>query len=154
MHAVGLRDGLVGLVDEEQVVLREIVEQGRRGFAGQAAAEVARIIFYAVAVADRAHHFDVEHGALRDALGFDEFSLALQFFFPPIEFGVDGLDGALALFGGHDVVRLRVDRDARQVFLSGADFAGYRIDLADRVDLLAPHLDAIGVVFVRRDKSR
>ena len=39
-----------------------------RSFARQAAGHVARIVFDAVAIANRAHHFDVEESALRDAL--------------------------------------------------------------------------------------
>ena len=60
------------------------------------------------------------------------------------------LDGALPLLGGHHVVRLRIDRQPRQIVLAGAHFAGERIDLADGVDLIAPHFDGEGVVFVRR----
>ncbi len=37
-HAADLRNGGVRLVDEEQVILRHVVEQRRRGFARQAAA--------------------------------------------------------------------------------------------------------------------
>ncbi len=43
---------------------------------------------------------------------------------------------------------LRVDGDAREIVLAGADFAGERIDLANGIDLSAPHFHAIGVVFV------
>jgi hypothetical protein len=39
IHAANLRHGLVGLVDEQQIVLRDVVEQGGRGFAGQAAGQ-------------------------------------------------------------------------------------------------------------------
>ncbi len=46
-------------------------------------------------------------------------------------------------------MRLRINGNARDVFLASADFAGQRIDLADFVDLIAPHFNAIAVVFVR-----
>jgi len=75
VHGADLRDGLVRFVDEEEKIVGDVVEQSWRSFAGQAAAEMARIIFNAVAIADGAHHFDIEHGALDDALSFDEFSL-------------------------------------------------------------------------------
>ena len=67
-----------------KIILRHVIEQGGRRFAGQAAAQMPRIIFDAVAIADGAHHFDVEHGALHDALRFDKFSLLLQLFLPPV----------------------------------------------------------------------
>ena len=76
---------------------------------------MARIIFDAVAVADGAHHFDVEHGALHDALRFDDFSLALELRLPPFELFVDALDGALALRGGQDVMRLRDKSVMREI---------------------------------------
>ncbi len=149
-HSADLRNGDVGFVDEEQVILRDVVEQRRRGLSGEAAAEVARIIFNAVAIADGAHHFHVEHGALDDALGFDKLALFFQFFFPPVEFVLNADDGAVALSGLHDVVGFRIDSDAREVLVASANFTGERIDLAELVDLVAPHFDAISVVFVGR----
>src|SRR5437868_5181003 len=106
---------------------------------------MARIIFNAVAIADGAHHLDIEKGALGDALGFDEFSLALEFFFPPLQLFVNAYDGTLALLGGHYVMRFGINGHARQVFLAGTNFTREGIDLAKRVDLFAPHLDAIAV---------
>ena len=61
VHAAELRNGLVRFVDEEQIIRRDVIEQRGRRFAGQAAGHVARIIFDAVAIADGAHHLDVEH---------------------------------------------------------------------------------------------
>ena len=70
IHAAQLRNGLVRFVDEQQIILRNVIEQRGRRFAGQAAGHVPRIIFDAVAIADGAHHFDVEHAcaATRAAL--------------------------------------------------------------------------------------
>src|SRR5689334_8527654 len=101
-----------------------------------------------MAITDGAHHFDVEEGALDDALGFDKFALLLEFFLPPIELFLNANDGAVALVLGHDVMGFRVDWDTREVFVAGANFSSERIDLTKRVDLLAPHFDAIGLVFV------
>src|SRR5579859_6159830 len=101
-----------------------------------------------MAVPDRAHHLNIEHGALRDALRFDEFALLLKFFFPPRELFLNGDDGALALILRHNVVVSRVDGNALQIFLAGANGSGERIDLANHVNLVAKHFNAIGVVFV------
>jgi hypothetical protein len=46
-------------------------------------------------------------------------------------------------------VGFRKNRDARQVFLAGVDFAGQWIDLADGVDLLAPHFEAEAFILIR-----
>ena len=148
IHGLDLRDGLVRFVDEQQVVLRHVVEQRRRRFAGQAAGKMPRVIFDAVAIADGANHLDVKHGALPDALRFDEFSLPLELRLPPGQLLEDGADGALLLLGGQNVMRFRIDRQARQRF--AAHLAGERVDGAQRVDLVAPHLDAEGALFVRR----
>jgi hypothetical protein len=92
-HAVELRDGDVGLVDEEEVVLGEVVEERGWGFAGEAAGEVAGVVFDAVAVAYGLDHLEVEAGALVDALGFDEAALGFELFFPPLHLFEDGGDG-------------------------------------------------------------
>ncbi len=81
-------------------------------------------------------------------MGFDKFPGTLQFLFPPFEFFINGDNGTLALFGGHDVVRFGVDGRTGEVFLASAYFAGEGIDLTQRVDLLAPHFDAVAIVLV------
>src|SRR5215467_2260548 len=103
-HAADLRDGLVGFVDEKEIILRHIIEKSWRSFAGQASAEMARIVLDAMAVADGAHHFDVKERALDNALGFDKFPLLLEFFFPPLELFLNPNDGAVTLILRHDVV--------------------------------------------------
>ena len=61
-HAVELGDGDVGL--------------------GETAGEVAGVVFDAVAVADGLDHFEVEAGALVDALGFDQAAFLFEVGFP------------------------------------------------------------------------
>jgi hypothetical protein len=48
---VELGDGDVGLVDEEEIVLGEVVEERGGWLARETAGEVARVVFDAVAVA-------------------------------------------------------------------------------------------------------
>src|SRR5205823_5769789 len=67
---------------------------------------------------------------------------------PPLEFFLNGDDGALALSLRHDVVIFGINRHALHIFLARADGAGERIELADDVDLIAEHFDAIGLVFI------
>src|SRR5215467_9049800 len=101
-----------------------------------------------MAVADGAHHFNVEHSALDNALGFHELALLFELFFPPSELFLNGDYGALALVLRHDVVIARVDGDALDVIHVRTDSSGEWIDLAKRIDFIAEHFDAIGVVFV------
>ena len=109
---------------------------------------MAGVILDAVAVSDGAHHLHVEHGPLPHALRFDIFALLFEFRFPPRQFFENAADGALFLFRGQDVVRLGIYGQSRERL--AADFAGQRIDGAQTIDLIAPHLDAKGVIFVGR----
>ena len=144
-HAVELRDGDVGLVDEGHEVAGEVVEEGWGWLAGETAGEVARVVFDAVAVADGLDHLEVEAGALVDALGLDEAAFFFELRFPVGELGDDGVDGGGFALGLDDVMRLWVDGEAR-VFL--ADGAEERVDLREGVDLVAEELDAVGVFVV------
>src|ERR1700688_765047 len=109
---------------------------------------MARVIFDAVAVADSAHHFDVEKRALLQTLRLDELALLLQLFLPPAELFLDGDDSTFALILRHYIVCARINRNAGNILLARANFSSERIDLAQDVNLIAKHFDAISVVFV------
>ena len=89
IHAVQLRIGLVALVDEHDRIVRQVIEQRGRRFAGQTSGKMARIVLDAVAVADLFHHFEIEHGALVQALRFDQLALGFQLRPPRFQFGLD-----------------------------------------------------------------
>ena len=72
VHRADLRHGLVRLVDDEQEVLREVVDERGRRLARVAAREVARVVLDAVAEAHLLHHLEVVHGALLEALLLEE----------------------------------------------------------------------------------
>ena len=145
IHAAKLWHGLVALVEEHQSVLREVVEQGRRRFTGQAAGKVPGIVFDAVAIAHLLHNLEVKHGALAEPLGFEQLTLLPELAEPPLELIQDTLKGPLALVGGHHVVRPGVNR---QPVVSPLDLAKERVDLAEGLDLLAPHCDPVSVILI------
>src|SRR5262249_60805953 len=99
------------------------------------AGEVAGIIFDAMAVTNRADHFQIVHGSLMTALGLDDPALLLQFLFPPGEFGFDGVDGGTSRLFLHHIVSLRINRKTYILLLHGAE---ERIDLAQRFDFVSP----------------
>ena len=144
-HAVELGDGDVGLVDEEEEVAGEVVEEGGWGLAGEAAGEVAGVVLDAVAVADGLDHFEVEAGALVDALGFDEAAFFFELGLPLEELGEDGFGGGGFALGLDDVVGLWVDGEAGVLLADGAEEG---VDLGEGVDLVAEELDAVGVLVV------
>ena len=79
----------MALVDENQMVVRQVIEQSGRRFARQAAGEMPRIVFDSVAISDLADHLQIEHGALIQALRFDQLALLLQFGMPPLQLFFD-----------------------------------------------------------------
>ncbi len=68
-HAADLRDGDMALVDEDECVVGQIFEQGRRRLAGFAPGEIARVVLDAGARAGGLDHLEVEQGALLEPLG-------------------------------------------------------------------------------------
>ena len=89
IHAADLRHGDMAFIDDQQRVFRQIFEQGRRRLAGVAAGEIAGIILDALAGAGGFHHFDIEGGALLQALGFQQFALGDEFVQPLFQLRFD-----------------------------------------------------------------
>ncbi len=140
-HAVHLRNGGVAFVDEEQEIAGEVIEERGRGFAGQTAGEVARVVLDAMAVAHGLDHFEIEARALMNALRFDHAAFGFKPGHPFVELGDDGINGRGLALGLDDVVALRIDGQARVLLLHGAEEG---IDLRERFDLVAEELDAVG----------
>src|SRR5271165_3776837 len=136
------------LVDEHKKVARKIIQQGRRRLARQASGKMPRIILDAVAEAHGLDHFQIEHGALVNALRLDQPALFLQFDFPPRQLFLDRCHGRRPRFFLHHIMRLRINRQPH-VFL--LDRAEQRIDLGERRNLIAPQFEAVGHVVVRRE---
>src|ERR1700685_4791741 len=113
---------------------------------------MARIILDAVAIADRAHHFNIEKSALDNPLRLDDFPLALELTLPPVELFVNALNRALLLIGRQNVVALGINQNAIDFVFAGTrtNFAGERIDLSDSRNFATPELDAHGQIIIGR----
>ena len=92
------------------------------------------IIFDAVAVADLAHHFQVEHGALIEPLRLDDLPLLVELLLPPVQLGQDTAHGLFPGFFGHHVVRFGVNGQAQ---IGLAHLSQQRVDLREALDLIA-----------------
>ncbi len=106
VHAADLGHGDVALVGEDQGVVGQVLEQGRRRLAGPAAGEVARIVLDAVAGAGGLDHLDIEGAALVDALGLDQPAHLGQLLDAGVQLVLDPLDRLLQRRPRRDVVEL------------------------------------------------
>src|SRR5208283_5084559 len=144
-HAVYLGDRLVRFIDKQHVVAGHVIKQCRRGLARQAPGEMAGIVLDAVAVAHLLDHLEVEARALMNTLRLDHSSLLLQLRFPPRQFFQNRLRRCLLALRLHHVMGLGINWQARVLLLYRPE---QRINLRQRFHLIAPQLDAIGVVIV------
>src|SRR5690606_39969694 len=82
-HAADLRNRDVALVDDQERVLRQILEQRRRRHTRRAAGQVARIVLDPGAGAGRHQHLEVEGGPLLEPLRLQQLPLVAPLL-PPL----------------------------------------------------------------------
>ena len=148
VHASDLRDGDMGLVDDEHEVLGEVVEQTVRGRAGSASVNVTRIVLDTGTGADLLHHLDVVGGAHSESLGLQQFPVPFQDgeAFPQLL--LDGRDRPLHALRSSNVVGRREDVD---LLVLADDLAGKRMHGREGLDLVSEELHAQGVLLVDRE---
>ncbi len=146
-HAAQLRDGDVALVAEDQRVLGQVLEQGRRRLARLAPGEIARIVLDAGAAAGRRHHLDVEGGALLQPLRLEQLALRVELLEAELQVDLDLLDRLHQRRLRRDVVAVGIDGDLLE---RGALLAGQRIEFVDRLELVAEQREPPGAVLVMR----
>ena len=78
IHGAELRQRLVRLVDDAEIVVREVVKQARRSLTRLAATEQPRVVLNAGTTADFHQHVDVEVGARLEALRLEQLVLRPQ----------------------------------------------------------------------------
>ena len=139
VHAPDLRHGHVGLVDDDEGVLREVVHQGRRVLARLAPGQVARVVLDAVAIADLPQHLHVQERALLQPLRLEQPPARPEEVQALPELLADALERALELGGRRHVVAGRVD--ARLGYDAGGGPAE-RLEGHQPLDRIAPELDA------------
>ena len=149
--AVELRHGDVALVDDQQEVLREVVEQRERRLAVGAAVDVHRVVLDAVAVADLLHHLEVVLRAHPQPLRLEQLALRLEPGEALLQLGLDAHDRPAHPLVAGDVVGGGEDHDLGEL---PELLAREGIDDRDPVDRVAEHLDAEHRLLVRRGGPR
>src|SRR3954451_9759568 len=147
-HAADLRNRLVRLVDEDDEIVGEEVEQAVGPRTRRAAVEDARVVLDAVAEAELAQHLHVELGALAESMGLEQLALVLELLAARFELVADLLECSLDRRAVGRVVRGRPDAD---VFELRVDLAGERVEVLDRLDLVAEEDRAKGGFRVARE---
>ncbi len=127
------------LVEDQEKILREVVEQRGRGLAWLPIGQVTRVVLDAVAEPHLLHHLDVVLGSLLDALLLEEAPFAIEEAEALLELVADAADRFPHLLLRRDVVRAGVDGVVLQRRLH---LAAEGIDLLDGLDRVAEELDA------------
>ena len=136
----------VALVDDEEEVLREVVDQGVRRLAVVPAVDVHRVVLDAVAVPDLLDHLEVVLGAHPQALRLEQLAVGFEPRESLLQLGLDADHGLAHDLVAGDVVRGREHDELGEL---GDLLTGERIDDRDAFDLVAEELDARDRLFVR-----
>ena len=123
-------DGDVALVDEDQGVVGEVFEEGRRRLAGLAAGEVARIVLDAGAGAGGLDHLEVEGACAAPAAALRAGCRRRRALEALLQLVLDALDRLVEGRARRDVVGVGVDLDELQV---GVFLPVSGIELDDRL---------------------
>ena len=99
---------------------------------------MARVVLDAGAVAELAHHLEVEGRPLAEPRALERPTLGLELADPLLHLGLDVDDRFLELVGRRDVVGRRVDV---RLLALGQELAGQRVELGDPLDHVAEELD-------------
>ena len=123
------------------------MQGGGRG-AGAAAVDVARVVLDARAEPDLADHLHVVLGAQLQPLRLEQLALVLELGQPLGQLGLDVAHRPHHALRARDVVGGREDP---QLVDLAEHLAGERVQVVQRLDLVAEELDAEGELLVRRD---
>ena len=110
-HSPYLRDCYVALVDEHDVILREVVEQCVRSSSRLTSCEYARVVLHYRAVADFLQHLKVVSRSFLNSLCFEQLVLRLEPLHTLFKLVFYLLKRFLTLAGIDNIVRCRIYRD-------------------------------------------
>ena len=131
----------MGLVDEDDEVVGEVVDQRVRRAPRRPAVEDPRVVLDPRREAELLQHLEVVRGPLAQAVGLELLALLLELRRARVQFGADLFDRALErLVLGH-VVGRGPDRDVVDLV---EHLAGQRVEVLDLLDLVAEQRHPVG----------
>ena len=147
VHAADLRHRDVGLVDDAEEVLREVVDEGVGRLARRTAVQMARVVLDAGAKSHGLQHLQVVVHAHLQTLSLKKLPLFLELLQALAQLVLDGAKRLIHLRARRDVMGRGPDG---QCLVGVQHLARDLVDLVDGLDLVPPELDAHRVVGVRR----
>ena len=147
VHAADLGDRDVGLVHDDHVIAREIVEQAVGTLPGRAAVEVPAVVLDAGTEPHLRQHLEIEAGSLLQPLRLEEPALGAQVEQARLHLDVDRLARPFQPVARRGVVRGRKDRGLGQ---PRDRRPRHGIDLRDALDDITPQLDPHPLLLVGR----
>ena len=149
-HRPDLRHRLMALINEQQRIVGQIFEQGRRRLARQSAGQEARVILDPRAAARRGDHLEIEIGALLEPLQLEQLALRLQLLQPLGEFMLDRLARLLERRPGRHIMRIGEHADG---FERRCLAPGQRIEFDNLLDLVAEEGNAPRAILIMRREN-
>ena len=140
IHAANLRYGHVALVDDQQIVLREIIDQTEWATSGRTSVEVARIVLNPGTIPQLLDHFEIILDPLFESSGFGRFSDRFEVFALFAQIELNHPNGLLdPLPRSHK----QIGRIDDHPFLSLESLSRHRIDRIDHLDLVVEEDDPV-----------
>ncbi len=137
-------------IDEDESLVGQILEQGRRRLAGAPSRQPARVILDAGAGTGGLDHLEIEQRALFQPLCFQELALAAEPVEPRAHLFAHALDRLCERRTRCHIMRIGVDFDRIEL---GSFLPRQRIEFEDRIHLVAEQGDAPGTVLVMRREN-
>ena len=138
IHGTDLRYRHMRLIDDNQVVVREEIHQGKRFCSRRHEIQMSRIVFDTGAEACLPHHLDVKIGSLRNPLCLEKLVLTFEIPDSLFELRFDIVTGFVDFLLRHNIVRSRIDHDMLQLRMHSPR---ERFHLGDPVNLVTEELD-------------
>ena len=148
IHGTNLRNRHVRLVNNQQEIIREIIQQTVRGATGGTTVNMARVVLNAIAEAHLLHHFQVVGGAHTQTLRLQQLALRFESLQALAQLILNGGNSLRHTLRASNIVACGEDV---HLFFFANHLAGQRVQGVNRLNLITEELDANRVLLVHGD---